>query len=72
MNICGHPLAIFGSGHSAVALLAIDAEAQAYKIQEAVYNVGLHVNLITLAHLSYFPSMCVQASYTPVYNQIFF
>ena len=25
-----------------------------YKIQEALFNVGLHVNLITLAHLSYF------------------
>ena len=27
-----------------------------YKIQEALFNVGLHMNLITLAHLSYFPT----------------
>ena len=27
-----------------------------YKIQEASFNVGLHVNLITLAPLSYFPT----------------
>ena len=27
-----------------------------YKIQEALVNVGLHVNLITLAYLSYFLS----------------
>ena len=27
-----------------------------YKIQEALFNVGLHENLITLAHLSYFPT----------------
>ena len=27
-----------------------------YKIQEALFNVGLHENFITLAHLSYFPT----------------
>ena len=27
-----------------------------YKIQEALFNVGLHENLITFAHLSYFPT----------------
>ena len=27
-----------------------------YKIQEALFNVGLPVNLITLAHLSDFPT----------------
>ena len=27
-----------------------------YKIQEALFNAGLHDNLITLAHLSYFPT----------------
>ena len=27
-----------------------------YKIQEALFNVGLHENLITLAHLSYLPT----------------
>ena len=26
-----------------------------YNIQEAFFNVGLHVNLITLAYLSYLP-----------------
>ena len=27
-----------------------------YNTQEALFNFGLHVNLITLAHLSYFPT----------------
>ena len=27
-----------------------------YKIQEPLFNVGSHVNFITLAHLSYFPT----------------
>ena len=31
-------------------------ETPSYKIQEALFNVGLNVNLITLAHLSYFPT----------------
>ena len=34
-----------------------------YKIQdtrEALFNVGLHENLITLAHLSYFPTNSVK------------
>ena len=26
------------------------------QLQEALFNVGLHENLITLAHLSYFPT----------------
>ena len=30
-----------------------------YKIQEALFNVGLNVNLITLAHLNYFPTVAV-------------
>ena len=34
----------------------IAAQDSRYKIQEALFNVGLHVNLITLAHLSYFPT----------------
>ena len=25
-------------------------------IQEALFNVGLHINLITLAHMRYFPT----------------
>ena len=29
------------------------------KIQEALFNVVLHDNLITLAHLNYFPSYCI-------------
>ena len=33
-----------------------DLQDTRYKIQEALFNVGLHVNLITLAHLSYFPT----------------
>ena len=27
-----------------------------YELQEALFNVGLHVNFIALAHLSYFPT----------------
>ena len=27
-----------------------------YKIQEALFDVGLHVNFRALAHLSYFPT----------------
>ncbi len=27
-----------------------------FKIQEALFNVGSHVNFVTLAHLNYFPT----------------
>ena len=33
-----------------------------HKIQEALFNVGLHENLITLAHLSYFLTFSAVAS----------
>ena len=34
-----------------------------YKIQEALFKAGLHENLITLAHLSYFPTKLAHLSY---------
>ena len=34
----------------------IVAKTGRYKIQEALFNVGSHVNFITLAHLTYFPT----------------
>ena len=33
--------------------VAVDLDNYSYKIQEALFNIGLHMNLITLAHLSY-------------------
>ena len=43
-----------------------------YKIQEALFNVGLHENLITLAHLSYFPrNKCRTTKHKTIISRVF-
>ena len=38
------------------------SECLRFKIQEALFNVGLHEDLITLAHLGYFSTLWRAAS----------